>query len=87
MTEESNSQEPGLVRKAVNFSKAVARHVVDGGRKVDDTLFQQRLEICRNCPSCDTDRMVCREKKCGCKLTLKARWRSDICPQNKWPTV
>ncbi len=87
MTEDSNPQEPNFVRKAVNLSKAVAKHVSDGGRKVDESQFQERLNICRNCPSCDTERMVCQEKKCGCKLTLKASWRSETCPENKWPTV
>jgi hypothetical protein len=31
--------------------------------------------------------MVCREKKYGCRLKLKARWQSGECPKEQWPPV
>ena len=80
-------QEPGLLRKAVNFSRAVSRHIADGARKVGQENYEQRLAICRACPSCDVPRMVCRERRCGCRLPVKARWRSESCPRGKWPAV
>jgi len=78
------STEPGLLRKAMNFGSAVVRHAADFGRNVTAEVFEQRLSVCRSCPSCDLQRMVCREKQCGCQLHMKARWRSENCPLGKW---
>lgn len=79
--------EPGLLRKAWNFGKAVVRHVADGGRDVSDEEFFSRLAVCKTCESCDVPRMVCREQSCGCQLYVKARWHSENCPQGKWPRL
>lgn len=81
---ETESREPGLLRKAVNFGRAVTQHVHDGRREVSDEIYNARLATCRACPSCDEARMVCREPSCGCRLTIKARWNSQRCPLNKW---
>lgn len=78
---------PGLLQRAWNLGKAVTRHVADGGKQVDDSTFEARLAICRECPSCDTARMVCRDPNCGCFLNIKARWQSENCPQLKWPAI
>ena len=77
--------EPGLLRKAANFSVAVARHVADGGRKVSDEVGLARLIVCADCPAFDPKKIACRERKCGCRLKTKVRWRSEKCPLNKWP--
>lgn len=77
--------EPGLLRKAANFSVAVARHVADGGRKVSDEVGLARLIVCADCPAFDPNKIACRERKCGCRLKTKARWRSEKCPLDKWP--
>jgi len=79
------SNQPGLTRKAWNYGTAVLRHAADGRRHVNDQVYQQRLELCRCCSSCDVPRMVCREPSCGCQLHIKARWRSEQCPLGKWP--
>jgi hypothetical protein len=76
---------PGLLRRAANLGRAVARHVADGMQRVPREVLRDRLEICRNCPACDTSRMVCRDKACGCFLRTKATWRSERCPRGKWP--
>lgn len=81
------TSEPGLLRKAWNFGKAVVRHVADGGRDVSDDEFFARLAVCKTCPSCDVPRMVCRERSCGCQLYVKARWHSETCPLDKWPSL
>jgi hypothetical protein len=78
---------PGLARRAVHFAGAFLRHVRDRRRQVDHQSYQARLAVCRTCPSCDLARMVCREKSCGCRLRVKARWRSESCPLGKWPAV
>lgn len=77
--------EPGLARKGVNFGRAVARHVADGRRKASSEIYEQRLAVCSACPSCDLERMVCRESACGCRLRIKASWNSERCPLGKWP--
>ena len=76
---------PGLLRRAMNFGAAIARHAVDQLRNVDDERFDARLAICRECPSCDVSQLVCREQSCGCFLQTKARWASETCPLRKWP--
>jgi len=78
---------PGPIRKAANLGRAVVRHTVDGARTLSDNEYETRLAICRNCPSCDVERMVCREVTCGCFLRKKAYWRSESCPLDKWPEV
>lgn len=80
----NGAPEPGLLQKAVNFGTAVARHVADGARQVTTDEYHARLNICRTCDSCDVARMVCREQACGCQLHIKAKWRSEHCPVNKW---
>jgi len=85
MSDEKEFREPGISRKTINFVWALTKHALDGGKKVEDVVYQKRLEICRSCSSCDTARMVCRDMNCGCKVTRKAKWRSESCPLDKWP--
>jgi hypothetical protein len=83
----NSSTGPELIRKAANFGKAVVKHVADGGKHVSDEVYLARLSVCANCPSLDPERMRCLEKSCGCRLKVKARWRSESCPQGKWPSA
>jgi glycosyltransferase involved in cell wall biosynthesis len=78
---------PPLWQQVVNFGGAVVRHAMDGLKKVDETTYAGRLEICGECPSCDTVNWVCRDKSCGCALKIKAGWRSESCPQGRWADV
>ena len=86
---ESAEQEPcagpGLVRRAVNFGKAVVRHAANGMQQVDQATYDARLALCTQCPSCDIARLVCLQPDCGCALSVKARWASERCPVGKWP--
>lgn len=84
---QSRPDEPGLLRKAANYGKAVAKHVATGRKIVNEEMYQERLEICRGCPSLDQEKMVCREKTCGCFVETKARWASQQCPLGKWLPV
>ena len=79
--------EPGLLRKAVHLGQAAVRHAADGLQKVDDVDYESRLAICRGCPVCDVERLVCRDGACECYLQIKARWRSESCPRSQWPEV
>ena len=75
---------PGLVRRTINFGKAVLRHADDGWQRVEPSIYDARLAICVECPSCDTARLLCREPACGCRLHSKAWWVSETCPLGKW---
>ena len=76
-------KKPSILQKAVNFSKATAKHVMDGSRKVDDKDFSIRMEACLSC-----DHIIKKDPKtcglCGCVLKVKARWRTSDCPDNRW---
>jgi hypothetical protein len=50
--------------------------------QVSDEIYQQRLEICKNCEWYDEEQIRC--KNCGCWLENKARWGMDSCPIGKW---
>ncbi len=84
---DGDGEEPGLLRKAFNFGKAVVKHVADGCERVDDATYAQRIAVCKDCPSCDLERLVCKEQGCGCCLETKARWRSEDCPRGNWPAL
>lgn len=84
-TDATPQKGPGLIRKAANFSVAVARHVADGGRNVTDEVCLARLIVCAACPSFNPEKIACGQRKCGCRLKTKARWRSEKCPLDKWP--
>ena len=77
-------QEPGLVRKAANFGKAVVKHVANRRQVASNELFAARIAICEECDSLNQQRRVCTEKSCGCYIDKKARWQSENCPQGKW---
>lgn len=81
------SSGPGFGRRVLNFGRAVIRHALDGAQHVSDSVLEERLEICRQCSSCDLEQMVCREKSCGCRIGTKAKWRSESCPLGRWPPV
>lgn len=82
-----HANEPGLIRRAVNFGSALVRHAADGLRHVSDEEYAARLKVCEVCSSCDLERFVCREPACGCQLRTKARWQSENCPLGKWPSA
>lgn len=84
MNTNTASPGPGIYRKAANFGKAVVKHVADGGKHVSDEVYLVCLSVVptarHSIPSgCAAG------KSCGCRLKVKARWRSESCPQQKWP--
>lgn len=75
---------PSLPKKAWNFTKAIAAHVATGAKLVSAQIYEQRLNICNECPSGLRKVDVCYAKKCGCNLLRKARWKSQSCPKGHW---
>ena len=49
---------------------------------VSDEIYNERVEICKQCESYDEERNKCIE--CGCFLKQKARFALDSCPLKKW---
>jgi hypothetical protein len=82
--DEDRKTPPGLLRKALNFSKALAEHAKAGMRLVEDTVYETRLELCLLCPERAHD--TC--SKCGCPVDKKCSWAEQQCPADppKWLT-
>jgi hypothetical protein len=81
-----SEQGPSMAQRAANFGSAVIRYAANGLKQVDQATFDARIAICRQCPSCDTERMICRQPSCGCSLSIKAWWASESCPIQLWPS-
>ncbi|MFN0055927.1 MAG: DUF6171 family protein [Planctomycetales bacterium] len=73
--------EPTLWRSARNFAQALLRHWGDGCRDVEVECYRERLEACGACPLQRETRCLV----CGCRVEIKARWRSETCPAGRWP--
>lgn len=77
-SEEDKKRPPGLIRKGLNFTRALAEHVAAGKPLVDDATFEARLDHCMVCEHRNVD--VC--SKCGCPVDAKARWSEQECPDD-----
>jgi hypothetical protein len=73
---------PSKLTMAVNFTKALARHAMDGAQKVNPRQLEERLELCTICEHRRDERC----SVCGCPIGDKAAWRTQQCPLGKWPT-
>lgn len=66
-----------------NLAESLAAFIADGCKTVSKEQYQQRLEICAECP--ERQHNTCR--RCGCRLSLKAQGRAFTCPLGKWPQL
>lgn len=83
-------ERPSGPRRAVTFTKALAKHAADRFKKVSAKEARRRLDICKACElfkQVDADSGYCTAAGCGCnvssnvqKLINKAAWRSERCP-------
>lgn len=80
--EDDKKTPPGVWKKALNFTKALAAHAVAGSVMADDETWAARLDVCMMCPSRAFD--TCAE--CGCPVDKKTSWAEQECPANppKW---
>ena len=77
-------QLPGILTRAANFAAAVAAHVAAGLPTLPPEATAARLAVCAPCDQ----RLPGGEcAVCGCNLTVKASWREQECPLDKWPKV
>jgi hypothetical protein len=83
-----------IVRKAINFVPAAAKHVVTGRKEVSDEVVAANWAICQGCELFLRHTAVngeCTHPSCGCALKAvgqtgrnKLRWESQVCPIGKW---
>tara|TARA_R110002050_G_scaffold24443_2_gene65448 strand:- start:1707 stop:2105 length:399 start_codon:yes stop_codon:yes gene_type:complete len=52
---------------------------------VDDKIYKDRLDICRECPMLFKPTMSC--KRCGCFMKVKAKIGRMSCPDKHWLPV
>jgi len=81
------SRGPSLFRKAWNYLKALALHVVSGFDHADLLTLYRRRKTCNACPQRDADADSCRVCGCGLQGTIigdKLRWKSSSCPEKRW---
>lgn len=81
--------EPSIVKKAVNYTKAVATHIITGSHTRTDEEVEKLLEICKTCDKFNLEKSYC--TICGCRcnanksaFTNKLRMKSQKCPKGKW---
>jgi hypothetical protein len=81
---------PSLVQQAKNLAKFtvdVVKDQVIGSETnsvlyASDTVYEQRLEVCKGCEYYDVEQNRC--KHCGCWLKYKAKFSAGQCPIGKW---
>lgn len=74
---------PGIMTKALNYGKALAKHAVNRFGHADKATQDQRLAICRACDLRIEDQCG----SCGCPLAKKTSWASESCPVGLWEAV
>lgn len=73
---------PSMFQQAKNFTKAVAKHAMNGGLNVPKNVKKSRMDLCSGCEFLSDDRC----SKCGCFVDSKTNWASESCPIGKWAT-
>jgi rRNA maturation protein Nop10 len=53
--------------------------------KVKDTVSQERMDICKQCPEFINLTDQC--KKCGCIMSIKTKLPNAYCPIGKWDAI
>lgn len=70
------------VRQAIRFTFAYAKHIRNHSLKTTRTEWVARVRICAACENCDSNNDEC--TLCNCRITIKANWKDQHCPINKW---
>jgi ribosomal protein L32 len=71
-----------IFKKTTNISKSFLNHMMNGFRPVNNSVRQERLDICKKCELYQESNKTCKE--CGCYLEIKTSWVSESCPEGKW---
>ena len=73
---------PDLIIKAYNLLKASYKRAKGGFQDVDTSTYYDRIHTCSRCPELDLIELEC--TVCGCPIEIKAKWKTESCPKNKW---
>ena len=76
------ARQPSFLRMAVTATKAMAKFVGSGGKKVAPELRQARLQTCATCEH----HTGVRCRLCGCFTNTKSWLPYEDCPLKKWPS-
>lgn len=77
---------PGLLTQAATLTGEVARWTASGFARVSDSVLEERLAICRDCPQWDASGFggTGRCRLCGCSTAAKLRMATAECPEGRW---
>jgi len=75
---------PEQAKNLAQFAFDVVKGVVERPSNLyaTDEVFNQRLEVCKECEFYDSQQVRCRQ--CGCWLKYKAKYGEGSCPLGKW---
>lgn len=82
-------ERPGILRRALNFARAIGRHARDRFRKCSRAQIAGRLAICQACEHFTGSACA----QCGCPagssqgFLNKLAWKSEACPIGRWPRL
>ena len=65
-----------------SFLRFLWSNILSGFKQVTHEQYYDRLAICRGCPFLDHESLRCTD--CGCFIKVKAKFKTEDCPQNYW---
>ena len=68
-----------------SFIKFMWSNILSGFKQVTHEQYYDRLAICRGCPFFDHAKKRCTD--CGCFVKVKAKFKSEDCPQDFWEKI
>lgn len=77
--ESDKKQPPGLIRKGMNYARALAKDMAAGQPRVTQAVFEERMDHCVTCEYRCAD--TC--GACGCPLESKLSWATEECGRSK----
>lgn len=78
----SDQNLPPVAKQLLTFSSAVARFVSAGMPRVEPAEYDRRIRDCLACPRLGPEG---RCAHCGCWVSEKALWKTEECPEDRWP--
>ena len=73
-----------IFKKVAQFTKELSAYLKAGAPNVTPKEYEDRLITCNGCEHI-SEKFTC--GKCGCDMTMKSKWATSECPENKWPEI
>ena len=85
ITPDKEIKYPSLSKMGMNFAKATGKHIASGFKKRSKEEQEFIKRLCQKCIEfVSVTKLGPRCKKCGCCISLKARWATANCPIGEW---